>query len=172
VEGVVEGSTEGTVEGTVEGSTEGTVEGTVEGSAEGTVEGTTEGIVEGSVEGTAEGTTEGEGSVEGEGGPDRSRHSADQNNDGLISLSELLRAIQFFNSGGYRCAVPPSSTEDGYVPGTVGDQSCVPHSSDYNPQDWRIGLSELLRLIQFFNAGGYHYCPGAGTEDGYCVGRA
>jgi hypothetical protein len=50
------------------------------------------------------------------------------------------------------------------------DLSCAPHASDYNPQDWRINLSELLRVIQFFNSGGYHYCPTEGTEDGYCVG--
>jgi hypothetical protein len=75
-----------------------------------------------------------------------------------------LRVIQFFNSSGYHCE---AGSEDGYAPG-VGDQSCSPHSSDYNPQDWRISLSELLRLIQFFNSGGYHAC--SGSEDGYCPG--
>jgi hypothetical protein len=45
-------------------------------------------------------------------------------------------------------------------------------SSDYNPQDWAIDLSELLRLIQFFNSGGYYACPDDGTEDGYCLGTA
>jgi hypothetical protein len=44
----------------------------------------------------------------------------------------------------------------------------VPHASDYNPQDWQVSLSELLRLIQFFNSGGYHPC--VGSEDSYCVG--
>jgi hypothetical protein len=33
-------------------------------------------------------------------------------------------------------------------------------------------LSELLRLIQFYNSLGYHYCPVAGTEDGFCPGVA
>jgi len=99
-------------------------------------------------------------------------HSADQNNDNLISLSELLRVIQFFNSGGYHCADPPDSAEDGYVPGPGADHACSPHDSDYNPQDWVISLSELLRVIQFYNAGGYHACPDAEppTEDGFCVG--
>lgn len=96
-------------------------------------------------------------------------HSADQNTDNFISLSELLRVIQFFNSGGYACAQPPNSTEDGYAPG-AGDQSCVAHSSDYSPTDFQISLSELLRLIQLFNSGGYHACPDEGTEDGYCPG--
>jgi len=38
-----------------------------------------------------------------------------------INLSELLRLIQFFNSGGYHACpdeIPP--TEDGYRPGVVG----------------------------------------------------
>jgi len=46
----------------------------------------------------------------------------------------------------------------------------LPHASDYNPQNWIISLSELLRLIQFFNSGGYFPCPDAGSEDGYCPG--
>jgi len=81
--------------------------------------------------------------------------------------------IQFFNAGGYRCAIPPVSTEDGYLAGPGEDQDCCPHTSDYNPQNWRISLSELLRVIQFYNAGGYYWCPDAvpPTEDGYCVGR-
>ena len=34
----------------------------------------------------------------------------------------------------------------------------------------RPGLDtlDLLRLIQFFNTGGYTYCPESGTEDGFC----
>jgi hypothetical protein len=59
------------------------------------------------------------------------------------------------------------------VPGP-GNTACAPHASDYNPQDWLIALSELLRIIQFFNSGGYHACPAAipPTEDGYCPGPA
>ncbi len=137
----------------------------IEGESEGSSEGEAEGIVEG--EGTpeeGEGVMEGEGMEEGGGGT--GSHAADQNGDNLISLSELLRVIQFFNSGGFHCQ---TGTEDGYAPGSGGDTSCTAHSSDYTPQDWTIGLSELLRLIQFFNSGGYHEC--IGTEDGYCPGR-
>jgi len=98
-------------------------------------------------------------------------HSADQDGNGVISLSELLRVIAFFNTGGFHCAVAPVVTEDGYVAGTNPDaQDCEPHSSDYNPQNWQISLSELLRLIQFFNVGGYYACPDQGTEDGFCQG--
>jgi CD109 antigen len=91
-------------------------------------------------------------------------HSADEDGDNAISLSELLRLIQFFNSGEYHCQ---AGTEDGFNPG-AGSKACVPHAADYRPQDWSLSLSELLRLIQFFNMGGYRACPEDGTEDGYC----
>jgi len=97
-------------------------------------------------------------------------HSADTNGDNLISLSELLRVIQFFNIGGYHCATDLNPTEDGFRPGFSGPKTCDPHSGDYNPQNWIISLSELLRLIQFFNSGGYQFCPEANTEDDFCVG--
>jgi hypothetical protein len=92
-------------------------------------------------------------------------HSADQNGDTLISLSELLRVIQFYNSARYGCGV---ETEDGFAPEST-EESCAAHASDYNPQDWRILLSELLRLIQFYNSGGYHPCEEG--EDGFCPGQ-
>ena len=151
---------EGTAEGIIEG--EGVVEGTPEG--EGIIEG--EGIAEGTPEG--EGITEGniEGAQEGESGP--IRHSADTNGNWKIELSELLRVIQFFNSGGYHCADNPEDTEDGYIPGIGDNITCKPHVSDYNPQDWNIQLTELLRLIQLFNSGGFSYCPEMATEDNYC----
>ena len=93
-------------------------------------------------------------------------HSADRDQDNKVGLSELLRGIQFFNVGEFFC---DPATEDGYVPGPGdGETSCTPHACDYNPQDWVISLSELLRLIQFFNSEGYHSCPDSGTEDGFC----
>ena len=93
--------------------------------------------------------------------------TADQNGDFVISLSELLRVIQFYNSLGLHCQ---AGTEDGYAPGAGGDTSCAPHDSDYNPQDWVISLSELLRVIQFYNVGSYHACTG--SEDNFCLGSA
>ncbi len=156
-EGTPEGVEEGIIEGIPEGTPEGSVEGIPEGTPEGSVEGTPEGTPEGSVEGTSEGVQEGE--LPG-------RHSADQNGDRRISFTELLRVIQLFNSWGYHCQ---SGTEDGYAPGAGWNTSCVPHTSDYNPQNWKIGFTELLRLIQIFNVGGYHYCPGE-SEDNFCLG--
>jgi len=90
-------------------------------------------------------------------------HAADTADNGRISISELLRVVQFFNMGGYHCA--GADTEDGLAPGPGADQDCAPHDSDYEPQDWTIGLSEVLRLVQFFNSGGY-YGP-AFSEDGF-----
>jgi len=94
-------------------------------------------------------------------------HAADRNADRQVGLSELLRGIQFYNVGGYHCAENPNDTEDGYAPG-AGNTDCYPHSSDYAPQNWSISLSEILRLIQFFNSAGYTHCPELATEDGFC----
>ena len=107
-------------------------------------------------------------SCEGEGEGEGETHTADQNGDNLINLSELLRVIQFFNSGGYHCE---AGTEDGYNPGP-GDTACARHDSDFNPQDWEVNLSELLRAIQFFNSTGYHRCldEDPPSEDSFCVG--
>ena len=79
-------------------------------------------------------------------------------------MSELLRAIQFYNSGGYHWQ---PGTEDNYAPG-VGAHDGPPHDADYTLQNWAMSLSELLRLIQFYNSGGYHVA--CGTEDGYAPG--
>ncbi|HPO14310.1 MAG TPA: sulfatase [Candidatus Hydrogenedentes bacterium] len=96
-------------------------------------------------------------------------HTADQNHDFKISLSELMRIVQFFNSNGFHCQ---EGTEDGYGLGP-GDTSCAPHASDYIPQDWAINFSELLRMVQFFNCGAYSNCASVDppTEDGYCIGN-
>lgn len=89
-------------------------------------------------------------------------HSADSNTNQVIDLTELLRGIQIYNAGQYWC---DASTEDGYtiIP---AQRECTPHDSDYrNGADWRISLTEMLRLIQFFNVGGY--VASDSTEDGY-----
>lgn len=124
-------------------------------------------------EGGAEGVFEGEGGEEGGGGEEGEAgvsHSADSDRNHRISLVELLRVIQFLNSGGFRCAIPPAASEDGFLPGDDMQHDCPPHSSDYNPQDWQISLPELLRLIQIRNSTGYYSCPGEETEDGFCLG--
>lgn len=94
-------------------------------------------------------------------------HSSDLNHDGRISLTEILRIVQLYNSLAYCCDITNNS-EDGYLPGTGENYECSPHSSDYNPQDWIISLRELLRTIQIFNVGGYYPCPGE-SEDNFCL---
>jgi hypothetical protein len=106
------------------------------------------------------------GEGEGEGDSGLFTHSADQDSDGVVRLSELLRVVQLFNMGAYHCE---AGTEDGYNSGP-GDDTCAPHASDYNPANWRIELTELLRLVQLYNYGAYIACPGQSDgEDGYCL---
>lgn len=91
-------------------------------------------------------------------------HSADIDQDHIISLSELLRVVQLFHFPAFGCA---DGTEDGFDPESES-QGCLPHNSDYNLKDWHIEMGEVLRLIQFYNAGAYHaLCD---TEDGFSPG--
>lgn len=98
-------------------------------------------------------------------------YTVDQNGDQVIDVTELMRIIQFYNSGGYHCAADPGSTEDGLVPGTnPGSQACTPSSADLNG-DFVISIDELLRVIQFYNAGHYFYCGDLSPDhDGFCPG--
>ncbi len=89
-------------------------------------------------------------------------HSADINQDGQISISELLRVIQLYNANEYGC---DTGSEDGYAPNGLF-RTCPPHYSDYAPANWRLELSELLRIVQFFNATGYEPC--VESEDDFC----
>jgi hypothetical protein len=93
-------------------------------------------------------------------------HSADcAPADWRINLTELLEVIQFFNVGEYHSSA--GTTASGYAAGP-GPHDGSPHDSDYAPQDWRIQLDELLRLIQFYNMGAYF--GATGTEDAYKPG--
>lgn len=110
-------------------------------------------------------TPEGEGGAEGEGDVP-AVHSADMNGDNILSLSEILRLIQLYQTTDIGC---DAGSEDGYSSESTDTTSCPHHSSDYNPADWEIALPEVLRAVQFYNMGGYTACPGGDTEDGYCV---
>lgn len=90
-----------------------------------------------------------------------SPHAADSNGDWKISLSEVLRVIQFFSFKSLHC---DATTEDGYAPG-AGNTDCAAHDSDYQPLNWSVNISEILRLIQLYNNAGYHALNG--TEDGF-----
>jgi hypothetical protein len=58
----------------------------------------------------------------------------------------------------------PVAVANGGLTVTAGPK---PHSADYS-RDYSIALSELLRVVQFYNIGAFH-C-GAATEDGYAPG--
>jgi hypothetical protein len=101
-----------------------------------------------------------------------SKHSADSDGTPGINLSELLRVVQLYNGNGYRCG--EGADEDGYLlgasPAPQGD--CFHHDGDYAPKDYRINLSEVLRVVQFYNLGTCVYCVNVNpaTEDAFCAG--
>lgn len=111
-------------------------------------------------------------------------HDADSDRDGILSLSELLRVIEIYNTrfgtrrtGAYRLA---SSSPDGFeVAGDIDEGVANPlaryHSADYG-RDGRVSLSELLRVIELYNfregttrVGAYRIDPD--TVDGFRPGR-
>ncbi|MBI1317353.1 MAG: hypothetical protein GC168_00205 [Candidatus Hydrogenedens sp.] len=151
-------------QGNPEGETNGPEgEGTVEGSTEGQPQGNEgEGAVEGSTEGQTGGNEGETGGCEGE--PAQSFYSGDYTAPyGELDLGELMRGIQLFNARAYHC---DDTTEDGYAPYPGSRVGCLPHASDYLQQDWVISLSEVLRLVQLFNIGGFSACEAG--EDGVC----
>ena len=92
---------------------------------------------------------------------------------GAISLSELLRFVQFYNARGYHCAEAGELSDEGYIPFTAALHECPAHTGDFNGgADWQIDLTELLRLIQFYNARAYHPCDDPRSDEGYCPGAA
>ena len=58
--------------------------------------------------------------------------------------------------------------EDYLVKRQLKENGLLRKQTDFDPRNWRFELSELLRLIQFYNAGGYHEDPSG--EDGYAPG--
>ncbi|MGI6137483.1 MAG: hypothetical protein ACOYI9_00480 [Candidatus Hydrogenedentales bacterium] len=92
-------------------------------------------------------------------------HTADLDQDWCISLPELLRVIQLFNSAAYHCN--PDS-EDGYAPGLGDFSGCLNHLADFNA-DGIIDLSELLRVIQLYNSDSGYYYLSERSEDGFMV---
>jgi hypothetical protein len=103
-------------------------------------------------------------------------HSADTDHDWHLSLRELTRVIELYNtrSGTERTGEYHSApgTEDGFLPAAgpiVGH-----HSADTN-EDGRIDLSELTRVIELYNTregttrtGEYH--RSLDTDDGFSTG--
>lgn len=111
-------------------------------------------------------------------------HDADQNHDSRISLPELTRVIELFSArngtvrtGCYQVAT--TSTEDGFAPDPDRSDTAAVTLTRYHAADsdrnGRIGLNELLRVLQLYNyrAGSLRtgqYRPQSGTEDGFAPG--
>jgi hypothetical protein len=95
------------------------------------------------------------------------KHNSDVDASGKIDFSELLRVVQLYNASSFRCL---TGTEDGFAAGKGDTASCEPHAADFAPRNWRISLSELLRVIQLYQLGGYTACPDDdSSEDGFCL---
>ncbi len=112
-----------------------------------------------------------------------SRYSADVDGDQRISLSELLRVIELYNTrsgttrtGRYRWQ---DGTADGFNtdPRAEGESDAgleLYHTADFN-EDARLSLSELLRVIELYNfregtTRTGRYRPRSGTIDGFAPG--
>lgn len=114
-------------------------------------------------------------------------HSADTNQDGMISLTELLRVIELYNTrngtqrtGAYR--VDATNAEDGFntepsrANGTVVTLAKF-HSADTN-HDGSLSLQELLRVIELYNhrtgtqRDGLYHLDATNIEDGFSPGPA
>lgn len=93
-----------------------------------------------------------------------SPHPLDANANWRIELGEVLRIIQLYNSDGFHCE---PGTEDGYGIGPGSTNTCPRLLADYEAPNWRISLSEVLRIVQFYNSYGYFECFEA--PDGYCL---
>ncbi len=110
-------------------------------------------------------------------------HSADTNLDGKISLFELTRVIELYNTrngttrtGGYKVDV---ASEDGFAPESTRASGVTAtltrfHSAD-SSHDGQLSLLELTRVIELYNTrsgtvrtGTYHLQ--SGTEDGFAPG--
>lgn len=97
--------------------------------------------------------------------PARGAHSGDRNCSGRFELREVLRVVQLYNAGAYHCQ---AGTEDNFDIGP-GSGQCKPHSADYQGgANFRISLSELLRVMQLFSLGAAQPCTGQSSEDGFC----
>ena len=104
-------------------------------------------------------------------------HSADSDQNWRLSLLELTRVIELYNTrdgttrtGAYHTDV---TTEDGFAAGTGAITSH--HSADTN-QDGKLSLLELTRVIELYNTreettrtGEYHRTE-LETEDGFAPG--
>lgn len=99
---------------------------------------------------------------------DKIFHDADINNDYKIDCEELNIVKSMYNSNGYHC---DENSHYGYATGLdASKNNCRFHSADYD-KNWKISLSEWLRMTQLYNIGRYErHSPGTAPlpqEDGF-----
>jgi len=101
----------------------------------------------------------------------RVTHSADLDADYSFSLSEFLRVYELHSATATHDYHADPTTEDGYAPGP-GPQDGLPHSADYlGGADWRIEMSEVLRMVDLFTSTDDHsYSPYPSGDDGFQKG--
>ena len=95
----------------------------------------------------------------------------DFNGDDILSLEDLIIALRVITKMNPSVCYQSASINSSQI--KIEDalyiifklSGIVYHSGDYNPSDLKININEMLRLIQFYNAGGYH-CD-TNSEDGY-----
>jgi hypothetical protein len=115
-------------------------------------------------------------------------HSADTNGDGRISLIELTRVLELYNTrngttrtGHY--TVTATASEDGFAPEPSRANTVIATLTRYcsadSNHDGKLSLMELTRVLELYNArngtvrtGAYHEVlpPADSTEDGFAPG--
>ncbi len=98
-------------------------------------------------------------------------HSGDYNpQDGRIALTELLRVIQIYSMVDYHCH---PQGEDGYGLEYTSDElsnyDCENHDADSNG-DWKIDMSEIIALVQLYNAFSYEFDSDTNKFEPICKG--
>ena len=111
-------------------------------------------------------------------------HAADTDRNLRISLTELTRLIELYNTrnGTTRTGcygVATATSEDGYTSASERTSTATValaryHSADSN-RDGKISLTELTRVIELYNYRSGttrtgQYKPQSGTEDGFAAG--
>jgi len=96
--------------------------------------------------------------------PTGGAHTGDLDCDQAFGLDDILRMIQLFNAGRFRCA---PGEDDAYGLGAGDTLDCTRHDADFAAPAFELSLSELLRALQLFNLGGAVPC--AEGEDGFCA---
>ena len=102
----------------------------------------------------------------------RVTHSADLDADYSFSLSEFLRVYELHSTTATHDYHIDTTTEDGYAPGP-GPHDGLTHSADYlDGADWRIEMSEVLRMVDLFTSTEDHsYSPYPSGDDGFQKGH-